>query len=418
MLTREENERLTRVGPGTPMGELFRCFWLPGLLTEELPTPDGAPIRTRILGEDLVAFRDTNGQVGFIAANCPHRGASLFFGRNEESGIRCVYHGWKFDVTGQCIDMPSEPTESNFKAKIKATAYPARERGGVIWIYMGPQERVPELPELEWARVPEDQCQVSKVLTEANWMQMLEGDIDTSHSMFLHSSTEPSLRQTSRRLDMVNDRSPRLSVKQTDYGLAYGGRYDTMDGQFNWRVTLWLMPCYSIVANKAWPVTARAAVPADDEQTNVFSIRYSAVGAFPKIDTGGKRTTYRLPDGKFVDTTRQIANKENDYLVDREAQRTRNYTGIERIFDQDRAVTDSMGPIGDRTKEHLGTSDLAIVGMRRRLQSLLDDLGRGIEPTAPLDGELYHVRGCDAVSDEGDFERFLTTHEADMLARV
>jgi phthalate 4,5-dioxygenase len=418
VLSKEENNRLTRVGPGTPMGELFRRFWLPGLLSEELPMPDGPPIRVRILGEDLVAFRDTNGQAGFLAANCPHRGASLFFGRNEECGIRCVYHGWKFDVTGQCVDMPSEPAESNFKSKIKATAYPARERGGVIWIYMGPQEQVPEPPELEWARVPSDQCQISRVLTEANWMQMLEGDIDTSHSMFLHSSMDPALRQTSRRLDVVNDRSPRLSVKQTDYGLAYGGRYNTVDGHYNWRVTLWLMPCYSIVANKAWPVTARAAVPADDEHTNVFSIRYSAVGPSPRVDPGSARTTYRLPDGKLLDTYRQIANKENDYLIDREAQRTRNYTGIERIFDQDRAVTDSMGPIVDRTKEHLGTSDLAIVSVRRRLLSMLDDLDHGIEPHTPLDGELYHVRSYDAVSDEGDFERFLAAHEAEMLARL
>src|SRR3954452_7139411 len=137
MLSKEENELVCRVGPGTPMGEAMRRYWMPALLSEELPQPDCAPVRVRLLGEDLVAFRDTKGQIGLIAANCPHRGASLFFGRNEECGIRCVYHGWKFDTSGQCVDMPSEPAESNFKAKIKATAYRADEQGGVIFAYMG-----------------------------------------------------------------------------------------------------------------------------------------------------------------------------------------------------------------------------------------------------------------------------------------
>src|SRR5438067_298431 len=139
MLIQEENDRLTHVGPGTPMGELFRRFWLPAMLASELPEPDCTPVRLRLLGEDLVAYRDSNGRIGLLGAHCPHRGASLFFGRNEDCGLRCVYHGWKFDLDGRCVDMPNEPPESNFKDKIRHTAYPAQEAGKVVWVYMGPR---------------------------------------------------------------------------------------------------------------------------------------------------------------------------------------------------------------------------------------------------------------------------------------
>src|SRR5207248_11740630 len=149
MLSTEDNEILCRVGPGTPMGTLMRHYWIPGALASDLPEADGAPMRLRLLGENLIAFRVTSGQIGVIQNNCPHRGASLFFGRNEEEGLRCVYHGWKFDVSGQCVDMPSEPTESNFKSKIKATAYPCQERNGIVWAYMGTREQLPALPDME-----------------------------------------------------------------------------------------------------------------------------------------------------------------------------------------------------------------------------------------------------------------------------
>src|SRR3569833_735334 len=175
MLSQADNELLTRVGPGTPLGELFRRFWLPVLLPSELPQPDSDPIRVRILGEDLVAFRDSNSKVGFIQNNCPHRGASLFFGRNEEAGLRCVYHDWKFDVTGTCVDMPNEPAESDFKDKVTVTAYPCEEAGGVVWVYMGPPEKKPMLPCLEWMFVPPEQRVVSRYIQENNWVQGLEG---------------------------------------------------------------------------------------------------------------------------------------------------------------------------------------------------------------------------------------------------
>src|SRR4051812_13150970 len=201
MLSQADNEYLCQTGPGTPMGTLFRRYWLPTLLSREIPTADCPPMRVKVLSEDLVAFRDTDGKVGLMAANCPHRGASLFFGRNEECGIRCVYHGWKFDTTGQCVDMPSEPAESNFKGKIKATAYPCREQGGLIWTYMGPLAEPPGLPELEFTLVPDEQRYLSKRLQPTNFAQALEGEIDQAHNSFLHS-----------RLEVLETDNPRVNI--------------------------------------------------------------------------------------------------------------------------------------------------------------------------------------------------------------
>src|ERR671937_275405 len=186
MLKQEENELITRVGPGTPMGNLMREYWVPAMLSSELPAPDCDPVRVMLLGEQLIAFRDTSGKVGLIQNNCPHRGASLFFGRNEENGLRCVYHGWKFDAQGNCVDMPNEPAESDFKTKVRARAYATQERGGIVWTYMGPKRAPPPLPDLEANMLPDGAWQVGAIQRECNWLQALEGDIDTSHLGFLH----------------------------------------------------------------------------------------------------------------------------------------------------------------------------------------------------------------------------------------
>src|SRR5687767_11464939 len=222
MLSLKDNETLSRVGRGTPMGELMRQYWIPAVRSDELPAPDCPPMRLRLLGENLIAFRVTSGAVGIVDNACPHRGASLFFGRNEEEGLRCVYHGWKFDASGACVDMPNEPPESNFKHKVRVTAYPSAEHGGLIWIYMGPPDRTPELPRLEWTQVAPEHRSFSMWLNRSNWLQVLEGDFDTAHSMFLHSAMDPSLQQASRRLDIMKDKSPRIAAKQTEYGMVYG----------------------------------------------------------------------------------------------------------------------------------------------------------------------------------------------------
>jgi phenylpropionate dioxygenase-like ring-hydroxylating dioxygenase large terminal subunit len=214
MLSKDGNELLTRVGPGTPMGELMREYWIPALRSDELPVPDGPPLRLRLLGENLIAFRATSGRVGIVQNACPHRGASLFFGRNEEDGLRCVYHGWKFDVEGRCVEMPSEPAESNFKGKVRAKAYACVERGGVVWTYMGPREAPPPLPDLEPNLAPEGQSRVQLLFRDCNWMQALEGDIDTSHFGFLHAGAKKPEDFEPGSFDyyMMLDRAPRYTV--------------------------------------------------------------------------------------------------------------------------------------------------------------------------------------------------------------
>ena len=186
MLRKEQNELLTRTGAGTPMGEMFRRYWMPALLAEELPENDCPPVRVQLLSEKLIAFRDTEGRYGLMDEFCAHRGVSLWFGRNEECGLRCPYHGWKYDVTGQCVDIPSEPEKSGFRAMIKLRSYPLVERGGVLWTYMGPPEHQPGLPEFEFAMVPPEQTYTSKRLQYSNWLQALEGGIDSSHVSWLH----------------------------------------------------------------------------------------------------------------------------------------------------------------------------------------------------------------------------------------
>src|SRR5262245_63622576 len=232
MLTQQDNDLITKVGPGTPMGNLLREYWLPSAMSIELPAPDSPPLRLRLLGENLIAFRTTSGAVGVIANACPHRGASMFFGRNEEEGLRCVYHGWKFDVEGNCTDMPSEPAESNFKTKVHARAYPTQEVAGLVWVYMGPAELMPELPKYGWTQVPEANVHFSRRIQECNYLQAIEGGIDSSHVPFLHGMLDPKIRNSADRRFLYNDLAPRLIVQKTDYGFAYGAQRNGDDDTY------------------------------------------------------------------------------------------------------------------------------------------------------------------------------------------
>ena len=400
MLNAEDNALLTRVGPNTPMGEYLRRYWVPALLSEEVPSPDCPPSRVRILGETLIAFRDTDGNVGLLDNNCPHRRASLFFGRNEERGLRCVYHGWKYDVNGNCVDMPSEPAESNFKDKVRITAYPCEERGGVVWAYMGPLDLKPELPNLAWAAVPDSNRFLSKCRQDCNWLQALEGGIDSSHISFLHSSLKPAdyaLNVSSRGLQTaaLHDRSPRFFLDETDYGLIIGARRNTADGQHYWRVTPWMLPYATIVPAEAHAVmTGNMYVPADDNTALVFRASWHPLRPL----TDQERNEYET-GGVFHElvepvTYRPYANKDNDYLQDRNMQRTVSFTGIKGIQAQDMAVIESMGSTVDRTREHLGTSDSAILGARRRLLREVANFQEGIDPPAAQGGDLYWVRSA------------------------
>jgi phenylpropionate dioxygenase-like ring-hydroxylating dioxygenase large terminal subunit len=402
MLTAEENERLTRVGPGTPMGNTFRRYWNPALLSSELPERDGAPIRLRILGEDLIAFRDTEGKVGLVSAFCPHRRAPMFFGRNEECGLRCVYHGWKFDVSGACVDMPSEPPDSLFKNKVRIESYPTREVADVIWTYMGPPEQEPEFPDYEWMRAPATHRHMSKTFESANWLQALEGGLDTAHSSFLHNEdikNNAYLRSA--------DTAPKLEVDKTPYGYCYVGIRKAGDRDYV-RIYHYVMPAQQmrgfVQGNRQgedWHVPSihgHLWIPIDDENTWSWNWMYSYDEAKP---IGGKYAhdfevvAGRGPDDLVPGTFRLKKNLENNYLIDRQLQKTKTYTGIVGINTQDIMTQEGMGPICDRTKEHLGTTDRAVITTRQLLLEATDEVEAGRAPRGLNPADSRNVRAGD-----------------------
>jgi phthalate 4,5-dioxygenase oxygenase subunit len=404
MLNPSENELLCRVGPGTPMGELFRRFWLPALLLNELPAPDCDPVRFRVLGEDLVAFRDSEGRIAFLREACPHRKASLFFGRNEESGLRCIYHGWKFDASGQCVDMPSEPAESNFKEKVRTTAYPGAEWGGLIWIYMGPPQLRPDLPQFEWCMAGANpDLKVWKWMQESNYAQGLEGNIDSAHVSFLHRWFSTSGGGTRPE---IADGAPRLTAQETEFGFVYGARRGAAGGRFYWRVTPFALPCYTIIPNPVAPGGGLFVVPVDDEHSWWFTI------ATRKPDPNLPPYVSLIPG-----TWRQERNKDNNYKIDRAMQRTVNFSGMPTNRVQDAAVTESMGSIVDRSDEHLGTSDTAIIFMRRLLIRLARQLADGVEPEAAQRAEAFRVLPIDLISDEAELAPLWEAHQQELRSR-
>jgi phenylpropionate dioxygenase-like ring-hydroxylating dioxygenase large terminal subunit len=396
MLSREDNERLTRVGRGTPMGTTMRRYWIPALLARELPEPDGPPVRVRLLGEDLVAFRDTQGRIGLLDEFCPHRRASLFFGRNEEGGLRCVYHGWKFDAAGRCVDMMNESDARTFREKVSTSAYPTLELGGIVWAYLGPVGRQPAPPAFGWLRVPAAQLQVSKVIQESNWLQGLEGGIDTSHAPILHrllttETTRPGFRPDN---PFVRGQAPTLAVDETDYGYRYAGIRPLDETTVHVRTYHFILPFHQIRPSRSEsgvPLMAgHTWVPIDDENTMVYNWEFSTTGA-PL--TAEDRLERRLGNGPLdVDQTtfRSIRNRRNNYLLDRHVQKTESFTGIDGINTQDRAIQEGMGPIVDRSREHLGPADRAIIQARRLLLEAVKVVADGGTPRglAPTYGEL------------------------------
>lgn len=397
MLSPEENQLITRTGPGTPMGDLFRRYWLPVLLSEELPEPDSAPMRQTLLGEELVIFRTTSGRIGVLDLWCPHRNASLFWGRNEEEGLRCVYHGWKFDAEGNCVDMPSEPPASRFNEKVKQTAFQGAEAGGVIWVYMGPRELTPRLPELEWTLVPDDYRMVTKRIQKCNYLQNVEGEVDSSHVSFLHSQVSPVDVST-----LVGvDKHPVFDVKETDYGLAISARRDVSQDQYYWRITQFLMPSYTMIpAPPEGPISFTAAVPTDDENMIGITVTWRADRPLNEYERG-RITSWTGIHTEVDESFMPVRNKQNQYLIDRQAQKTESYTGIRGIREQDLAVQeDQRGPISDRSREHLGTSDLGAIATRRRLLTQVRELIAGTEPREPHTPSVYLVRSAAITEDK------------------
>jgi phthalate 4,5-dioxygenase len=386
------------------MGNLMRQYWLPALLSSELPAPDSDPVRVVLLGERLLAFRDSNGNVGLLDHACPHRGASLFFGRNEECGLRCVYHGWKFDTAGNCVDMPNEPAESDFKHKVKATAYPTQERNGLIWAYMGPRETPPPLPDLEANNLPEGEYAVAAIQRECNYLQGLEGDIDTSHFGFLHfGAAKPESAQPGTfQFYALKDRAPRYQVVDTEYGSMYTAFRPAEPGTVYHRLALFLFPFWTMIPTGVLghQIVARGWVPMDDDHTMFFSLTPKVRG-FERAVAPGMELHPNTSDwyGRF----RMVSDITNDYRIDREWQRTGgDFTGVAGIHTQDQAVTESMGPIYDRTREHLGSSDAMIIRTRRRLLQAAQALAQaGTIPPGVDQPELYRQRSGGIILPEG-----------------
>jgi phthalate 4,5-dioxygenase len=413
MLKKEENERLVHVGPGTPAGELFRRYWQPAALSSELPEPDCAPIRVRLLGEDLIAFRTTDGKVGLVDAFCPHRRAPMFFGRNEECGLRCVYHGWKFDVAGNCVDMPSEPPDSLFKSKVRITAYPTLELGDVIWAYLGPAAEMPPPPDYEWMRAPRTHRIISKTYEDCNYLQGLEGGLDTSHSSFAHNE-----RLGDRNWIRNRDGAPRLDVHRTDYGYYYVSTRDVGEDGLYVRVYHYVMPAQQMRGGVTALTGGRAKVPKldghiwvpiDDERTNVYNwaLSYSSdVAITPEFAEEWESMNGRGKEDLVPGTFRLKKTLANDYLIDRQRQKTQTFTGIVGINTQDFAVQEGMGHVTDRTNEHLGTSDKAIITTRQLLLEATDAVAggkkpRGIDPATYRDVRPYD----DYVPKDGDWRK-------------
>jgi len=418
MTTAKEGLELTRVGPGTTMGELMRCYWLPALLSSELER-DGPPVRLMLLGEKLIAFRDSQGRVGVMDHRCPHRCASLFLGRNEEGGIRCIYHGWKFDVAGNCLDMPSVPPPQDFKHKVKAKAYRAAERAGIVWVHMGARAEAPPLPAFEILDMPEDEIKASFIMRECNWLQALEGEIDTSHFGFLHAGhVDPEeLPETEPILPTVTNRAPEYHLADTPWGTQYAGFRPAGPGRTYWRFANFLFPCWTQAPNGEFAshMHARAWVPLDDEHTMFVFIWWKrAVSAMslpqpaykdgrPIGGTG--RGNKLLPNTTgWLGRWRMAANADNDWGIDRAAQRSNAiYSGIDGIHLQDQAITESMGAIVDHAFEHLAPSDQMITRTRRRLLVAARALReKGTLPPGAEDAQVYRgARSGYLVSEAG-----------------
>ncbi len=440
MLSVEDNELVTNTDPGTPMGELFRRYWLPVALSEELPGPDCVPVKVKIMSEDLIAFRDTSGRVGLIDAFCPHRGAPMYFGRNEEDGLRCVYHGWKFDVTGKCLDVPNTPEGETYREKIRTVAYPTRESAGIIFAYMGPRDKVPPFPDFDFDKVPMANIYVTKFQLECNWLQATEGDFDPSHAAFLHSTMDD--QRSNPQFQFSNVRNPLLGTRITNtlsgpvpedepFPFAVGNRrfrkddrrakdelrdidgayyaisrITRPDGKEQANVTLrYLMPIFcppGIVRPNHFSGNFR--VPIDNTHMWFFRLRWALDPMTPEDIVYYKQGGYAFPE-MIPGTYRTKANVFNDYEVDRLGQKTHLYSGIKTFPLQDIAMMENQwGPLAKREKEHLVAMDYHMIYLRRKLIAAAKAMREGVEPAEPWMPETYHYHSATETFEDGNYE--------------
>jgi phthalate 4,5-dioxygenase oxygenase subunit len=409
VLTPEENDLLCRVEGDAPMGQIMRRHWMPACLSEEVAEPDGAPLRVRLLGEDLVAFRDTHGRVGLLDEHCPHRRASLAYGRNEDCGLRCLYHGWKMDVEGNVLEMSSEPTGSALKDKVKHKAYPTREAAGFVWTYMGPAGEMPDFGAPAFAPTRETPVSIAKILVDCNWAQILEGAIDSAHSSTLHSSdmvparVERAGATPSKWLRPSTDKAPRLEVQPTGFGFRYAAlrrpikNADTHDYV---RLTLFVAPFTVLIPPNNLYNVANVNVPIDDTHTAFHFIAWGGAEP-PHLEVWRKFNAAQV--GVDVDLRfRKVRTRDNDYMQSRLAMKTGDFTGIRGIPNQDIAMWEGMGPIADRSRERLGASDIAVAEFRRRMVAAARTMqagGAAIGRTEP------HVPHASLRSVEGVFPK-------------
>jgi phthalate 4,5-dioxygenase oxygenase subunit len=399
MLVREKNDLLTQTGPGTPMGSVFRCYWLPALLADELPEPDCPPVRVELLSEKLIAFRDTAGRLGLMDEFCAHRRVSLWFGRNEEHGLRCPYHGWKFDVRGQCVDIPSEPPESTICQKVRLKAYPLVEKGGILWTYMGDPARQPPLPEYEVCNVSPARRFISKRLQECNWLQALEGGIDSSHVTFLHGGAlnrDPLFKGAGGNKYNLADTRPVFEIVDAPGGLFIGARRNAEDDQYYWRITPWIMPSFTMIAPRGGhSVHGHFWIPINDENNWAWSFDYTPTRDLTPEERTAMQNGYGVHCQYVPGTYLPLANKSNDYLMDRTKQKAGiHYSGVEGIAIQDASLQESMGPICDRSKEMLVSTDKGIMLARRKLFDAISRLQEHGEPPPGVDPESHKVRSA------------------------
>jgi phenylpropionate dioxygenase-like ring-hydroxylating dioxygenase large terminal subunit len=371
MLTAEENELLTRIGPSTPAGDLLRRYWQPAALSEQLPV-DGPPLQVRLLGEDLVLFRDSDAKPGLLGIHCSHRGADLSYGRLEDGGLRCIYHGWLYDRNGRCLEQPGEPANSTFNEKIRHPAYPCLEQAGVIFAYLGPGAP-PLLPAYEFLTVPAANRWVSKIFSECNYLQGNEGNHDPVHLSFLHTIDTDAARSTN--LLSGRERAPRIECEVTDWGVRiYGIRPEGADARFV-RINNAVLP--NLTCFVGGPPDGHSVnwhVPIDDTHHWKYTFIFRRGGPIDQQMTGLSRAEV---DASY----HPLRHKANRYLQDREEQRTLTFTGMASAFQiHDFCVTEGAGPIQDRTHEHLASSDIGIMTTRQRLMAAIHDVQEGRDP--------------------------------------
>jgi phthalate 4,5-dioxygenase len=394
-MDKETSELLVRTGPGTPMGMLMRRYWVPVLSSSEIAEPDSPQVRIKIMGEKLLAFRDSQGRPGLIDEFCSHRGVSLFLGRNEEGGIRCSYHGLKFDVLGNCLEVPSAP---HMCAKMSIKGYPCIERGGLVWAYMGPADKQPDPPEVEWCMVPETHRFITKRLQECNYLQAMEGGIDTAHVSFVHRyevDKDPMHSGTKANDYIKADGNVKFDIERNDGGLTLFGRRNGEPDSYYWRITQWMFPWYTLIPPFGdHALGGHVWVPIDDENCWAWSINYHPNKPLNAHELGvmraGKGIHVKYEAGSF----RPLANKDNDYLIDRVAQREkRSFSGVFGFSEQDASLQESMGPIQNHAVERLLPTDKGIGMARKMLLDSLKDMQEGKDPPA-LRAATHRVRAA------------------------